>query len=74
MEYGRPWQYYVSSAFLLIAAAFFVIGPIQDLATRLLIFVVVLAGAFALSSWGLRGIRSKVFKDVARRKSAEEKA
>lgn len=74
MDYRRPWQYYVSSAVLLVAAAFFALGPVQELTLRAVIFFVVLVAAFALSSWGLRDTRSKVLKDVARRKAEEGNA
>ncbi len=71
MESRRPWQYYASSVILLAAAGFFVWGPIQDTVVRTVLFFLVLAGAYALSSWGMSQARSRVLKEIARRKAAE---
>ncbi len=73
MESRRPWQYYMSSAILLGAAAFFVWGPIQDLTVRVVVFFVVLVGSYALSNWGVKQARERVLQEVARRKAAEER-
>ncbi len=74
MPYRRPWQYYASSAILLVAAAVFLWGPFNELSTRALIFVGVLVVAVALSNWGMSETRRKVLEEVAKRKAAEEKA
>ena len=74
MEFHRPWQYYLSTAILLGAAAFFVWGPLQDVLSRVLILIAVVALTFALSSWGLRQIRERILDQVRRRDAAEGKA
>ncbi len=72
MDSHRPWQYYASSVILLAAAGFFVWGPIQDTLVRTVLFLIVLAGSYALSSWGMSQARSRVRKEIARRKAQEE--
>ncbi len=74
MESRRPWQYWASSAILLIAAAFFVWGPITDLVVRGVIFFVVLVVAYALSTWGMKQARQRVLQEIAKRKAAGDKA
>ncbi len=74
MDFHRPWQSYASGAILLACAALFIFGPFQDLLSRALIFIAVLAAAVALSSWGLSAIRKEVLNAVAARKPSEEKA
>ncbi len=74
MEFHRPWQYWAGSAILLAAAAFFVWGPIQDVATRAVIFVIVLIPSYALSNWGMSQARKRVLDEVAKRKAAEREA
>ncbi len=74
IESHRPWQYYVSSAILLGAAAFFVWGPILELTIRILLFFAVLVVSYALSSWGVKQARQRILQEVARRKAAEGRA
>lgn len=72
MDSHRPWQYYASSVILLAAAGFFVWGPIQDTVVRTVLFFLVLAGSYALSSWGMSQARNRVRQEIAKRKAAEE--
>lgn len=74
MDSGRPWQYWVSSAILLGAAAVFVWGPFTDLLTRGVILFSVVVVSYALSSWGMKQSRKRILDEVARRKAAEGKA
>ena len=74
MDFHRPWQSYVAGAILLACAGLFVLGPFEDVLSRALIFIAVLAVSIALSSWGFSTIRRQVLKEIAGRKRAEEKA
>ncbi len=74
MNEHRPWQSYVSGAILLAAAGVFIWGPITDTFTRTAIFVGVLIAAVALANWGLAQTRKRVLAEVARRRSAGDKA
>lgn len=74
IESRRPWQYYVSSAILLAAAAFFVWGPFEDLLVRVLLFLAVLMVSYALSTWGMNRTKQRVLKEIAQRKAREERA
>ncbi len=74
MDFHRPWQSYAAGAVLLAAAAVFIAGPFQDVLSRILIFVGVLAVSIALSSWGFGAIRKRVLAEIAARKPEEEKA
>lgn len=56
----RPWQYYASSAVILVAAAYLFLVDLPDLLPRLAIFVAALAIAVALSAWSLRSLRARV--------------
>jgi len=74
MDFHRPWQSYAAGAILLACAVLFVVGPFEDVLSRALIFVGVLALSIALSSWGFSTIRKRVLEQIAARKPKEERA
>lgn len=74
MDFSRPWQSYVSSAILLVAAAFFIWGPILDTLLRSIVLVAIFVVAYALASWGLRTVKAKALQQVHIRQSAEGRA
>ncbi len=71
MDFRRPWQSYAAGAALLACAAFFIVGPLQDLLSRALVFLGVLVLSIALSTWGFNTIRRRVLAEIAARKPEE---
>ena len=74
MDYHRPWQYWASTAILFAAAIVFIWAPFLDLTERAAIFIGVLLLSIFLSNWGMQDTRRRVLAEIARRKTAEEKA
>lgn len=72
VDFHRPWQTYVSAALLLGATAVFVLGLVPDLAVRLVVLVVVVVAAYAISAWGLRVTQERVRRAIESRQAAEE--
>ncbi len=72
MALPRPWQSYLSSAILVVAAGVLIFGPIVDGLERGLVVVAVLVAAFALSAWSLRVSKERVLRMAESRKLSKE--